>query len=331
MRRSFFIALTTVSLAATAIGCGSAASTPDHQASTTTTPDSGPVTTTTPDSGTPAKPGGGPADPTADPIPADLPGLMAHGASADLPPDLSCAGKPLPVSNTTDGTEKEFHLVQLGGTDSDRVGGSAVEIFYANAVGGKPDVTATSANSEGGKDKLGVFQAKVPNGFVAFHVPKSEGYYDTTALDFDVRGPAPYLATVASSDKVDALSILIGGGTFTPTAGDGRLVVRAVDCAGNPLAGAHVVMEVDGVVAAIAKSGDDGVRKSYFTDTELPSAAKWTSRSGIIAFLNVPTGKSIRIVVRGKVGSSPDVVAMRKLPVVADGVLTAKITPYATP
>jgi hypothetical protein len=110
-------------------------------------------------------------------------------------------------------------------------------------------------------------------------------------------------------------------------------VVRAVDCKGNPLMNAHIAMEIDHVVTGIVSTtGATGIRRNYFGDNELPSPAKWSSHSGVAAFLDVPTGKSIRIVVRGKTADGTDVsvVAMRKVPVVADGVSTAKITPFTT-
>lgn len=315
--RPVLVALATVALSATA-ACGGSSNAPGS----TNQPDPTHPTTTDPNA---------PADPIADPVPTNLPTLLAHGPDADIAPDLSCAGQPLPVT-TSPLTQREFHLTELGGDDTARVGGLPVQLFFDNDPSHAADLTVTSGTAEGGdKKNVGVFEANTPSGFVAFHVAKTESYVETTALDLDLRGAAPFLATVAPQGTVSALSILIGGSSYTPVPGASRVVVRAVDCKGNPLAGAHVALEVDGVVTAIATGSADGIRRSYFGDTELPSDGKWTSRSGVAAFLDVPTGKSLRLVVRGNSGSgAPTVVAMRKVPSVADGVVTAKISPYTT-
>jgi hypothetical protein len=325
--RSSFLALSTVSMVSllAAIGCSSAADAPPAKGTPGT--DAG----TTLDTG--SKPGENPAaEPVADPVPADLPALVARSADADLAPDLSCAGKPLPVGSGTP-VAREYHLVALGGDDSDRIGGLPIELFYGNDPTKTADVTATSKDDKEDKTNTGRFEALTPSGFIAFHVPKATGSFETTALDFDTRVDGPLLATVATDDKVTALSLLIGGATWKAGPGLSRVVVRAVDCAGHPLAGAHVALQIDGVVSAIATTADDpGVRRSYFSDVELPSTAKWSSRSGVAAFLNVPNGKSIKLVVRGKVDAAGkvEVIAMRDVPFLADGVLTAKITPYST-
>ena len=255
---SMFLALSTTLLAA-AIGCGSAAEVP------------------APGKGSPTDAGGGTdsgskpseqvaADPVADPVPAELPALVARALDADVAPDLSCAGQPLPTAKGTP-TDREFHLVALGGDDSDRVGGLPIELFYNNDPSKTPDVRATSKKADGDKDKnLGTFNAPTPSGFLAFHIPKAVGSYETTALDFDTRVDGPLLATVATDDKVNALSLLIGGATWKATPGLARIVVRAVDCAGRPLAGAHVALQVDGVVSAVTTvQNDPGVRRSYFS------------------------------------------------------------------
>lgn len=313
-----------LTLAATALGCGAA---PDGSP----TPTGGkPAPTGTTPGATPPPASDKAADPIADPVPSDLPTLMAHATDSDVAPDLSCAGKPLPVASAPL-VDKEFHLVSLGGTDSDRVSGLDVQFFFNNTLGGTADLTEKSGMGEG--EKSGVFKAKAPSGFVAFHVPASTGYVETSALDFDLRGDGPFLPTAAATDRVAALSALISNSaTYVPLQGAGRVVVRVVDCADRPLAGAHVALEVDGVVTAIAAtSHDSGVRRSYFGDGEFPGTGKWTSRSGVVGFLDVPASKTIRVVARGnETAGGATVIAMRSVPVVVDGVLTAKVTPYST-
>jgi hypothetical protein len=318
LRARTIIALTTFGIVAASVACGGSSGSTEPSS---TNP--GPTGPTGPTSDPNA-----PADPIADPIPADLPNLVAHGTDADVAPDLSCVGQSLPIA-TSPLTDKTFHLTELGGDDSARVGGLPVEIFYDNDPTHAADVTPTSGTGE----NKGVFETKAPDGFIAFHFAKTDAYVETLALDLDLRGAAPYDAMVAPSGTVTGLSLLIGGASYVPTPGAGRVVVRAVDCKGNPLMNAHIAMEIDHVVTGIVSTaGATGIRRNYFGDNELPSPAKWSSHSGVAAFLDVPTGKSIRIVVRGKTADGTDatVVAMRKVPVVADGVLTAKISPFTT-
>lgn len=318
-------ALSTVALAIASTACGGSAAVPG-----TTGPSTGDPNPTKP-SGPTSDPNA-PADPIADPVPSDIPVLAAHAIAGDVAPDLSCAGQPLPVTGAPLG-QHEFHLTELGADDTARVGGLPVELFYDDDASHAADATYTAKAKSDDKQSTGIFQANSPQGFIAFHVAKADGYVDTTSLDLDVRGEGPFLATVAPSGTVTALSILIGGSSYTPTPGAGRLVVRAVDCKGNPLVNAHVAMEVDGVVTALAiKPNDTGIRRSYFGDAELPGPGKWSSHSGVVAFIDVPTGKSVRLVVRGKNadGTPASVIAMRKVPVVGDGVVTAKVTPYTT-
>ncbi len=277
----------------------------------------------------------GVADPAADPVPAGLPALSARASEADLPADLSCFGQAQPVG-IGKGDDREVHIVELGGTDNDRVAGAKAELFFSNVVSGTPDLVGVGATPENAdqKAKAGTFNAAIPAGFIAVHFPLSEGHIETIAFDLDTR-PAGFIsATVAPSSTVEALSSLIGGIAYKPTPGAGRLVVRAVDCADLPLANAHVTIEVDGVVPAMVTTSDaTGIRKSYFGDAELPGPGKWTSRSGVVAFLDVPNGKALRLVVRGKpdAAGAVKVLGIRKLPIVVDGVVTAKISPFKTP
>ena len=138
------------------------------------------------------------------------------------------------------------------------------------------------------------------------------------------------LPAVPTQEKVQLLSVLIGGTSYEPTKGAGRAVVRVKDCALHALANTHVVLEVDGKVRRPSKS--DGLRRSYFSDTEFPGPNTWTSRSGVVAFLEIPPGaKSIRLVARGKVGGVTKVVGLRTIPLVADGLVAAKVMPFTTP
>jgi hypothetical protein len=159
----------------------------------------------------------------------------------------------------------------------------------------------------------------------------------TAALDLEVPADttAPVIVNAAKEPKVVLLSGLIAGtASYQPTPGAGRaVVVRVVDCNTARIVGAHVVLEVDGTVAKITKeTTGTGIRKSYFTNLDIPSAAKWTSQSGVVGFLDIPPGTTtLRAVARGKVGGSVQVIGTRKLKLVPDGILTAKISPAVAP
>lgn len=270
----------------------------------------------------------GAVDPVADPVPSDIGELKAF-ATSDVAPDLSCFGTAMPVSRGSMG-DREFHLIALGGDDSERISGVAVELFLGNKVNGAmPDASVMSPKDDDAT-KTGLFHAKAHAGWIGYRIAASDGTLPIVGLDLDVPDSGPVLPAAPTKDKVDALSILIGGASYTPVAGAGRVVVRAVDCQGHPLVNAHVVLEVDGKVPAVNAEGE--MRKSYFNDTELPSSGKLTSRSGVVAFLDVPaTAKSLRAVARGNVGGTVKVLGLREVPLVQDGVATAKITPFTAP
>ncbi|MGZ3424367.1 MAG: hypothetical protein ACXWUG_12345 [Polyangiales bacterium] len=270
-----------------------------------------------------------PLDPsTNDPVPVDLPSLVAHAASgADLAPDFSCAGKPMPVEHGAT-KDREFHLIELGGQDTDRVGDVPVELFFANKLG-KADASLMAPKSDDATQN-GLFHANTHGGFIGYRIAAQPGYVSIVGLDLDVPESGPVLPAVPTVDRVKALSILIAGSAYDPTPGTGRVVVRIVDCNTNAVAGAHVTLEVDGKVVKPGKN--DGVRRNYFSDSELPGDDTLTSRSGVVAFLEVPgDAKTIRVVARGKVGSDTQVIAKRSVPLVADGVLTAKAAPWKAP
>src|SRR5438067_1573853 len=100
--RSLVLAFSTLAaIAPMAIGCGAS---PDSTPSPTVKPAPGDGTKPTTTNGPVA------ADPTADPVPAELPSLVARTTEADVAPDLSCAGKPLPLG-VAPLTEREFHMI----------------------------------------------------------------------------------------------------------------------------------------------------------------------------------------------------------------------------
>ncbi len=287
----------------------------------TTPADNNPTTTTDPNA---------PLDPVDDPIPAGLPVLAAYDkvTGAEVAADVSCFSKPLEVAHGT-AADREFHLIELGGQDGDRVGDAKVDLFLDNEVSPAPDATIMVKKTE---DKLGtgVFSQSTRPGWIAYRVAPAAGYVPIIGLDLEVPESGPVQPAVPTEDKVKALSMLIGGSTYTATRGAGRAVIRIMDCNYRTLSNTHVVLEIDGKVRRPSKS--DGLRRSYFSDSEFPSAANWTSHSGVVAFLEIPAGAtSIRAVARANVDGQLKVVAIRKIPLVADGIAAAKVFPYTTP
>lgn len=271
-----------------------------------------------------------PLDPVDDPVPAGLPALMAYDKvkGVEVPADLSCFSKPLEIAHG-DAADREFHLIELGGQDGDRVGDAKVELFLENTINNMPDATVMAKKTD---DKLatGIFSLAARPGWIAYRVAPSAGYVPIVGLDLEVPESGPVQPAVPTEDKVAALSVLIGGSTYTATKGAGRAVVRIMDCGYRALSNTHVVLEVDGKIRKPSKS--DGLRRSYFSDSEFPSPSTWTTRSGVVAFLEIPAGaQNIRVVARANVDGQVKVVAVRKIPLVADGIAAAKVFPYATP
>jgi hypothetical protein len=307
-------------VAASLVACGGS---DGSTASPPASPSSSSTTTTPPASPDPSEP----ADAPADPIPAGIPALSAFGNGADQPIDLSCIGSPLPAATGTP-TDREFHMVALGGTDADRVPDAKIDIFYDNQLKMPPDVSTTSGDTSAN----GVFTAAVAApGFIAYRVVNPPtGYLPIYATDLEVPASGPVMPAIPSESTVQVLSTLIGGSDYSPTMGDGRAVVRVVDCQYHTVANAHVTIEVDG--AATKPGKNDGIRRGYFTDAEFPGTAAWTSRSGVVAFLEIPAGtRTVRMIARGMVGGVERVIAVRNVPMLANGIATAKMFPFTTP
>jgi len=316
MNKTSLLLLASISIVA--VACGGAEGT---DRSPTTTPDPTPSTSADPEA---------PLDVSDDPVPAALPPLAAYdkAAGAEVPADVSCLTKPLEVAHG-EAADREFHLIELGGQDGDRVGDARVELFLGNSIGKAADATIMAKKADD-KSSTGIFSAAARPGWIAYRVAPATGYVPIVGLDLEIPESGAVLPAVPTADKVGALSVLIGGASYSATNGAGRAVVRVVDCGYRALANTHVVLEVDGKVRKPSKS--EGVRRSYFSDAEFPSTGSWTSRSGVVAFLEIPAGaQNIRVVARANVDGQVKVVGMRKIPLVADGIAAAKVFPYVTP
>lgn len=299
--------------------------------------DAGTDTGTTSDAAGGRKLDGEPAaDVTPDPVPADLPVVMGRtkasaGAQMDVPADFSCQGTTQPPS---DGklVERDFHTVELAGGDTDRVPGVKFEILYGNKFPGTADQTATSSMGADAMDPTrGSVKLKTPGSNMAWHVLPSPGFFEVVVLDYSVDADQLIVPVTAAPDgKVAVIETLVGGSGYAHTPGNNRYVVTVRDCKDLDLMGVHLSLERDGKTAEVKEGG---VRRSYFGDNKLPSNGKWTSRVGIVAFVGVAPASKLRLVARARLspGAAPEVIAMRSLPALPDGIVTAIVGPQTEP
>lgn len=312
------------SLAAlTLIACGG---TDGGSASGQPTSDAGPVKPDTAPNAPASPDPSEPASAAEDPIPAGIPSLGAFGNRVDVPIDLSCIGNAFPANGPT-ATEREFHAVELGADDSARVANAKIELFYDNQL--KPPADATITTPDGDATSKGLFRATVAPGWLAYRVTSPpEGYLPVYALDLEVPATGPVLPAIPAAGTVEILSALIGPSGYAATKGTGRAVVRVMDCKYNQVQNAHVTIEIDGKSMS-PKKAEGHIMRGYFTDADFPGTSSWTSRAGVVAFLEIPgTAKTIKVVARGKLDGVERVIAVRTIPLLTDGVTTAKMFPY---
>jgi hypothetical protein len=261
-----------------------------------------------------------PLDPAADPPPTDLAVVVARAPDADVTPDFSCTGQPLPLARGAKG-KRELRTIVLGGSDGERIPGLPFEVFLSNKLGGAPDLSLQSSET-------GVVEAELAPGFLTYRTAKTADRLEYVAYDLVVPESAPTYVWGAPIAMIESVEALMGGGNYARVAGSGRVVVTIADCKMQPIAGAHLALEVDGAVVPPVTTGA-GPRRSYFGENQLPSPATWSSRSGVVTILDVPA-KTVRMVarVRTSEGAAPVAVAMRTVPVIADGIVTAFVSPW---
>jgi hypothetical protein len=311
-------ALSSLALCALLAGCSS-----DNDTNNPGPSDAGADVSTVGDTAGLKNDGTPPADISTDPLPAAMADAVAREeppGPSDLPLDLSCMGDPMPIK-TSEPTDRSVKTAELG-DEMALVPETDLEIFYSNKLEGTPDVKVTTAAT------TAEATVKIPIGFFLAHTKKT-GMLETIAYDWWINEPIHTFA-VASPDKVRALGALIGGSEYTHVPGTTRLVIVVKDCKRRDVANAHVVIEIGGKVVAPVTTGD-GIRRNYFGDNELPSKATVTSRSGVVAFLNVPSASPVRFIAYGKVGGAVVPIGIRTVTPVADAVITANISPWNEP
>ena len=251
---------------------------------------------------------------------------VLNSEKVDVDADLSCIGLTRDAGAETGGdaggplpgdlVDITFKVLEFGGGSGDVVANADVDLFYKNTVlGGAADVTGKTGAMD---PTRGLVTLKIPFGtkftyrvnpndllrtFVYFDsepVSKTSGNYELTAI---------------TKSKYDQFALAITGKTgFLTAAGTGIYSARVMDCGGHEVSNAIVeLVDADTGTPLPTGPGDADLKPvHYLTDNDLPSTGRyWTSRSGLIAAINVPEtkagGKKLKAIAKGIYGTSKDI------------------------
>jgi hypothetical protein len=243
----------------------------------------------------------------------------------DIDADLSCLGKGSPdggvdIDGGVDGgpapmvgdlVDTTFKVVEFGGGSSDIVVGGSLDLFYKNTLSmGEPEAKGTT-------DDKGLVTLKIPFGKpFTYRVNPNTNlrtfvYFDSDAV---TKLSGTYEATAITKSKYDQFALAITGKTgFLIADGTGIYSARVDDCQGRHISNAIVEL-VDATTGTALPTGpgDTDLKPiHYLTDNDLPSTGRyWTSRSGLVASINVPdtkSGKKIKAVAKGMYGGSTEI------------------------
>lgn len=247
---------------------------------------------------------------------------VLNDMKVDVDADLSCLGKTGDAGTADAGddaggpkpgdlVDQSFKVVEFGGGGSDIVVDATFDVFYKNSLlGGAPEVT-------GKTDAKGLVTLKVPLGQpFTYRVNPNANlrtfvYFDSDPVTAKSM-TGTYEATAITKSKYDQFALAITGKTgFLTAAGTGIYSARVHDCAGREVSNAVVeIVDADTGVALPTGPGDADLKPvHYLTDQDLPSIGRyWTSRSGLIAAINVPEtkagGKKLKAVAKGLFGGN---------------------------
>lgn len=224
-------------------------------------------------------------------------------------PDGGADGGPAPMIGEP--VKTVFKVLEFGGGGSDIVVGANVDLFYKNTL------TMGEPEAKGVTDDKGLVTLEVPFGkrftyrvnpnmnlrtFVYFdseYIRKLSGNYELTAI---------------TKSKYDQFALAITGKTgFLTAAGTGIYSARVTDCQDRNIQFAIVEL-VDAATGTPLPTGPGDTELKdvhYLSDQDLPSTNRyWTSRSGLIAAINVPdakSGKKIKAIAKGIYGGSTEI------------------------
>jgi hypothetical protein len=303
-----FLALSGLSLGAFAVTLQACSGSDDEPATPSNTTDSGKVDT-----------GGKDAAPPV--LTESLKVLNAEKVDVDA--DLSCLGVAPSDAGTDAGgpapgelVDVTFKVIEFGGGGSDVVVNADVDLFYKNTVlGGARDVTGKTGATDPNR---GLVTLKIPFGQrFTYRVNPNDALRTFVYFDSDpvTKTTGNYELTAITKSKYDQFALAITGKTgFLTAKGTGIYSARVMDCADHEVSNAIVefVDAANGQPLTTGPGDADLKPVHYLTDNDLPSTDRhWTSRSGLIAAINVPEttagGKKLMAIAKGIYGSSKEI------------------------
>jgi len=281
--------------------------------------DDGGTPATTTDAGKDAKTDSGPP-----PLTKEL--QVLDKDKVDVPADLSCMGMPPADSGVGDAggdagpapgdvVDVTFKVVEFGGGGSDVVVNAVVDLFYANTLGdgAMPSATGTTGSMD---PTRGLVTMKIPFGKpFTYRVNPNDALRAFVYFDSDpvTKTTGNYELTAITKSKYDQFALAITGKTgFLTAAGTGIYSARVVDCQDRNISAAIVEIVDAATGTPLATGPGDGDLKPihYLSDNDLPSTGLyWTSRSGLVAAINVPETKTkkLKAIAKGLYGGSKEV------------------------
>lgn len=243
-----------------------------------------------------------------DDIDADLTCLGKGSPDAGIDLDGGVDGGPAPMVG--DPVDTVFKVVEFGGGSSDIVVLGNLDLFYKNTLSmGEPEAKGTT-------DDKGLVTLKIPFGKpFTYRVNPSTNlrtfvYFDSAPV---TKLGRTYEVTAITKSKYDQFALAITGKTgFLIADGTGIYSARVEDCQGRNISNAIVEL-VDALTGTALPTGpgDTDLKPiHYLTDNDLPSTGRyWTSRSGLVASINVPdtkSGKKLKAIAKGIYGGSTE-------------------------
>jgi len=244
----------------------------------------------------------------------------------DIDADLSCMGGAGDAGADAGGeaggpakgdlVDVTFKVVEFGGGGSDIVVNADVDLFYKNTLlAGGPDATGKTGSTDPNR---GLVTLKIPFGEkFTYRVNANDAlrafvYLDSTPV---TKTTGNYELTAITKSKYDQFALAITGKTgFLTAAGTGIYSARVYDCQEREVQYAIVeLVDADTGTPLPTGPGDTDLKPvHYLTDQDLPSTGRyWTSRSGLIAAINVPEtkagGKKLKAIAKGIWGGSTEI------------------------
>lgn len=264
---------------------------------------------------------------------------------ADVPADFSCAGKRdggVPDAAPSDapfegGTPTAGQLAPTSmelfafGEGTTHLAGAEVQLFYGNSFKGAADLTGVVS------DGSGLATALMPAGWqIAYRiVPKDTGtastsfvsYYELDQLVPTTPGAKMPFFGMTKAKYQDLALALAGQRDYAIPAGTGIIAARVTDCQRRYVRNVSVelvdVTEATPTPVTFVKDCLAGPCVLYLSDLELPSPATTTSRQGLVALVNIPSSRKLRLVAHGYVnGDANATVASRDVEMVDQAITT---------